>query len=299
MSVRNHGLVLGLGLCLFMLGCSKSTTPLPTQQLIVTTSISPLADLIRQVGGDKVNVVNLVPAGNDPHEYEPKPADVRQVAKSSVFFANGVGEELYLNKLVQNAGNSKLRTVVLADGLTILGRGPNTVGNPHLWLDVQNAEKYIEKIRLTLDELSPNNKTYFDQNAQAYLNQLQQLDTWIETQITTIPAENRQMLVFHDAWPYFAKRYGIRLLRPVVQNGEAEPSAKDYAQILELIKQNHVRAIFGEVGFNPKLVQQLATDSGVNYIGNLHDDTLGITADSNSYLAIMKTNTNAIVAALR
>lgn len=287
-----------MAIILWSTGCTQQSHP-SSSQIIVTTSISPLADLIQQVGGDKVTVTNLVPPGADPHDYEPKPEDVRKVAESQLFFANGVGEELYLNKIIQNSGNPQLHTIILSDGLPLLGKENGGEGNPHLWLDVKNSEAYAEKIRTALDEIRPANKAYFDQRTKNYLSQLKKLDNWIQAQINTIPPENRKMLVFHDAWPYFAKRYGLTLLRPVVYNVEAEPSAKDYAQLLGLIRQQHIKAIFGEAGFNPKLIQQLAYDTGIKYVGNLYDDTLGNTSGATSYIDMMKSDTQAIVAALR
>ena len=284
---------------LLLNGCSSQAPTSSVQPMVVSTSISPLADLIRQVGGDKVKVINLVPAGSDPHEYEPKPADVRQVTASSLFFANGIGEELYLNKVISNAANPKLRTVILSDGLTILGKEQGGLGNPHLWLDVQNAKLYIGKIRDALSETYPDQKAYFTQNATTYLAQLTQLDQWIQAQISTLPPEDRKMVVLHDAWVYYAKRYGLTFVQPLLHTGEAEPSAKDYADLINLVRQQKVRAVFSEAGFNPKLAQQLASETGVKYIDSLHDDTLGDTPDNNSYLAMMKSNTNAIVAALK
>jgi len=292
-------LILSLLFLLSTAGCAPQNQTVASTGLIVATSISPIADLIRQVGGDRVKVINLVPTGSDPHNFEPKPEDLRQVATAKVFFANGVGEEAYIDKLLQNVGNSNLRKVVLSDGLPILQQENGNPGNPHLWLDVRNAEQYVARIRDTLSEISPANKSYFQQNASAYLAKLDELDRWIASQVATIPAEARLMVVFHDAWPYYANRYGLTILSPVVHNNEAEPSAREYADLTNLIREKHVRAVFGEAGFNPKLVQRLASDTGVKYVGNLYDDTLGNSPENNSYLAMMRSNTEAIVAALR
>jgi ABC-type metal ion transport system, periplasmic component/surface adhesin len=296
---RFYLIALVLLVSLLLSGCSSSEPTTSVQQMTVVTSISPLADLIRQVGGDKVKVINLVPAGSDPHEFEPKPADVREVAASSLFFANGVGEELYLDKVVSNAANPNLHTVILSDGLTILGKDQGGTGNPHLWLDVQNAKQYVEKIQKALSETYPSYKSYFAQNAASYLTELTQLDQWIQAQISTIPEASRKMVVLHDAWSYYAKRYGLTFVQPLLHTGEAEPSAKDYAELINLVREQKVRAIFSEAGFNPKLAQQLASETGVKFIDSLHDDTLGDTPDTNSYVAIMKSNTNAIVSALK
>ncbi|MDP4126772.1 MAG: metal ABC transporter substrate-binding protein [Bacillota bacterium] len=284
---------------LLLNGCNSPAPTASVQQMTVVTSISPLADLIRQVGGNKVKVINLVPAGSDPHEYEPKPTDVRDVAASSLFFANGVGEELYLDKVIKNAANSNLHTVILSDGLTIMGKEQGGLGNPHLWLDVQNAKKYVEKIQAALSQTYPDYKSYFSQNAASYLSELTQLDQWINTQIMTIPTDARKMVVLHDAWSYYAKRYGLSFVQPLLHTGEAEPSAKDYAELINIVREQKVRAVFSEAGFNPKLAQQLASETGVKFIDSLHDDTLGDTPDTNSYIGIMKSNTNSIVSALK
>ncbi|MGC7872358.1 metal ABC transporter substrate-binding protein [Desulfosporosinus sp. SYSU MS00001] len=284
---------------LLVSGCSTQAPTVSTQPKTVVTSISPIADLIKQVAGDKVNVINLVPAGSDPHEFEPKPSDVRQVAASSIFFANGVGEEVYLNKVISNAGNPNLRTVVLSNGLTILGKDQGGEGNPHLWLDVQNAKHYVETIRDQLSQTYPEDKQYFTQNAAAYLTKLTELDQWIRSQVSSLPPESRKMVVLHDAWSYYAKQYGLTFVQPLLHTGEAEPSAKEYADLIQLIHAQKIHAVFSEAGFNPKLAQQLASETGVKFINNLHDDTLGDTPDSNSYIAMMKTNTTVIVSALK
>lgn len=280
-------------------GCASEKPVSPLNQKLVLTSISPLADLIKQVGGDKIQVVNLVPPGTDPHDFEPKPEAVRQVATAKLFLANGVGEEYYLEKLVKNAGNPSLRTVTLAEGLPILGQEGGSLGNPHLWLDVQNAEVYVEKIRDALIEAYPEDKETFEKNAQAYLGELKVLDQWINDQILTLPIESRKIIVFHDAWSYYANRYGLTVLAPVVRSGQSEPSAKEYAEIIQMIRQYKVKAVFGEVGFNPKLMHQLANETGVKVVDDLYDDTLGNTPETNSYINVMKYNTNALVSALK
>lgn len=309
-------------LAFILVACSGEQQVSYFNQRIVATSISPLADLIKQVGGEKVQVISLVPTGSDPHTYEPTPDAVRHLSTASIFFANGVGQEYYLEKLVENSQNPELRTVILADGLELLGsqdESPNheeaahlekdphftgdghnhSNGNPHLWLSVKNTQAYVEKIRDTLIEMYPEDKETFTANAKKYLQELEALDQWIQEQINLIPEENRNIIVYHDAWTYYTDRYGLSVVRPIVYAEESEPSAKDYAQLLELIKKNNIKAIFGEVGFNTKLVQHLATEAGVKIVGDLYNDTLGNTPETDSYIDIMKHNTNAFVTALK
>lgn len=288
-----------IALTLILSGCTTQQPTSSANQKLVLTSISPLADIIKQVGGDSIQVVNLVPAGTDPHEYEPNPDAIRQVASAQVFFANGIGQEQYLTKLVNNAGNPSLKTVVLSEGLPILDKGPDSLGNPHLWLDVQNTKQYVTTIRDALIEAYPSEKETFSQNALAYQKELDSLDQWIHDQISTIPEESRKIVVFHDAWTYFANRYGLTVLTPVVRSGESEPSAKEYAEIIQLIQNQKVKAVFGEVGFNPKLIYQLANETGVKVVDDLYDDTLGDTPETESYIKVMQYNTESLVSALK
>jgi len=313
--------VLGMALMLiFFTGCATQrleSAPTSTkEQKIVITSISPLADLIKNVGGDAVQVVSLVPPGSDPHTYEPTPEAIRQVAKAQVLFANGVGQETYLEKLIANSQNKDLRTVILAEGLPILGieedhaaeaekhvegdGHDHSQGNPHLWLDVKNAQSYVEKIRDVLSETYPQDQAVFEANAAKYLQELESLDRWIREEIKSLPEENRKLIVYHDAWAYYAQAYGLTVLKPVVRGGEeAEPSAKDYAELIELIRRHNIKAVFGEVGFNPKLLYQLAQETNVQVVEDLYNDTLGVTPDTDSYIEMMQHNTKAIVSALK
>ncbi|SHN82519.1 metal ABC transporter substrate-binding protein [Desulfitobacterium chlororespirans] len=314
-------------LAFFATGCSAEKPVSTMNQKVVITSISPLADLIKNVGGESIQVISLVPTGSDPHTYEPTPEAVRQVTGAKLFFANGVGQEAYLEKLITNSQNKDLRTVILADGLNILGikdhhdehesdheeegahdedeihregdGHDHSQGNPHLWLDVKNAQHYVEHIRDALIETYPQDQESFKANAENYLRELEALDQWIQEQILTIPQENRNLIVYHDAWVYYTERYGLTVLRPVVHGDESEPSAKDYAQLIELIKEHQVKAIFGEVGFNTKLVLQLAQETGIKVVEDLYNDTLGVTPETDSYIEIMKHNTTAIVTALK
>lgn len=299
--------LLPLVLVLTLSGCSSNPEQavLPAQTgsaILAVTSISPLADLIKNVGGDKVKAVPLIKPGNDPHDYEPNPEDVKLLSSAQLFFANGAGEEPYLERLVRNSGSPNLKTVTLSDGLEILGKGGDarnpSAGNPHFWLDAQHAKAYVTKIRDTLSQVSPQNKEYFAANADKYLEELDNLDKTISAKINSIPLSNRKMVVFHDAFLYFAKRYGLEF-KSVVKNSDAEPSAKEYAELIAYIKEQKVKAVFGEAGFNPKLVKQLAQDTGATFVDNLYDDTVSEGAQADTYIKMMQMNVETIVNALK
>ncbi|MDI3328559.1 MAG: metal ABC transporter substrate-binding protein [Alicyclobacillaceae bacterium] len=264
-------------------------------KVAVVTSITPLADMIRQVGGDRVAVTALVAPGTDPHDFAPKPSDIRAVAGAKVFIANGLGEETYLEKLIQSSGRSDLKVVVLSDGLQALGGGEEGQ-NPHMWLAPSYAIRYVEKIRDTLAQVDPAGATGYQERAKAYIDRLRELDAWIREQIAQIPPDRRTMVVFHDAWPYFCREYGLDYIY-LVSSEQAEPSAQEYAKILTAVKERRVPAVFGEEGFNPKLVQRLAADAGVRFVDGLLDDTVG-GAGADTYIDMMKFDVQLIVGAL-
>jgi ABC-type Zn uptake system ZnuABC Zn-binding protein ZnuA len=271
-------------------------------QLKLATSIRPLADLIQNVGGDRVDVLALVPPGGEPEEYDPTPADAAAVGKARVFFANGLGLETYLTGLVESAGGSELEVVTLSEGLPTIasfGQGAEAGGNPHLWLDPQNAIRYVEVIRQTLDRIDPASAALYDANAAAYTTKLQQLDASIEQQVGTVPAERRVLVTTHDAYPYFAQRYGFSYLAVISANPGSDPSAQEYAQLVNTVKANRVPAVFGEAGFSERMISQLAADTGAAFVGDLFTDTLSEAAPTNTYIGAMAYNADTIVSALR
>ncbi|HZW81847.1 MAG TPA: metal ABC transporter substrate-binding protein [Candidatus Deferrimicrobium sp.] len=302
--------IIAIMLCLLLVGCStgspkdKPVNSGKSSSINVVTSITPLADIITNIGGDKVQVSALIKPGNDPHDYEPTPEDAKKLSAAAVFFANGVGEEPYLTKLVKNAGAPNTKIVTLSDGLEIIGKGSTDSdyaqsGNPHLWLDVKNVQAYAKKIRDTLSLAAPEDSAYFSANADKYLGELEQLDKDITAKIQSIPPADRRMIVFHDAWPYFTKRYGLQNLKPVVKHSDSEPSAKEYAELITYIKEQKVKAVFAEAGFNPKLVKQLAQDTGVAFVNNLYDDTVAENGPATTYIKMMEVNADTIVKALK
>jgi manganese/iron transport system substrate-binding protein len=275
---------------------SQSTT------LDLATSIRPIADLVQNVGGDRVSVVALVPPGGEPEDYDPTPADAAAISRARVFFANGLGLETYLGNLAQAVGNPQLEVVTLADGLPTIagfGQGTDAGGNPHLWLDPQNASHYVDVVQQTLDRIDPQNAATYDANAVAYKAKLQQLDAAIQQQVGALPPERRVLVTTHDAYPYFAQRYGFTYLAVISANPDAEPSAQEYAALVKTVQAQQVKAVFGEAGFSERTIAQLASDTGATFVGNLYTDTLSADSPANTYLGAMQYNADTIVNALR
>jgi ABC-type Zn uptake system ZnuABC Zn-binding protein ZnuA len=219
-----------------------------------------------------------------------------------VFFANGLGLEDFLDRLIESTGNPQLEVVTLSDGLPTLtgfGQGADEGGNPHLWLDPQNAIAYVDTIQKTLSRVDPANAATYQANAATYTGQLKQLDAAIQQQVSTLAPEQRVLVTTHDAYPYFAQRYGFRYLAVINANPDADPSAQEYAALVKAVKDNKVKAVFGEAGFSEQFISQLAADTGATFVGDLFTDTLSEDPPTNTYIGAMTYNADTIVDALK
>ncbi|MBI3122405.1 MAG: zinc ABC transporter substrate-binding protein, partial [candidate division NC10 bacterium] len=232
------------------------------------------------------------------HTYQPTPNDIKAVAQAGIVFYNGAHLEEWIDDTIRSAGKQDLPIVVLSHGLPTIAETGNQP-NPHLWLDVANAKAYVEKIRDALAKVDGTNAGYYADRAKTYLAQLDELDTWIQAEVEKIPKARRKLVTFHDAFPYFARRYGFSLHGVVVASPGKEPTARDLTLLARRIKREEVPAVFAEAQFNPKAMEVLARDVGVKVITNLYNDSLSSGPEANSYIALMKHNVTQIVKALR
>lgn len=268
---------------------------------VIVTSTTVLADLIRQVAGDSAEVISLVPAGANPYEFEPSPRDAATLAKATVFFANGLQYEAFSRKLLEEA-SPKPRVVTLSDGQKVR---QSTIDhddhghlfqNPYVYLDVRGASAYVERVRDTLVAIDPPNEAAYRSRAAAYLTELGDLDDWIAAEVARLPQPRRILLKDHDSFLYYAARYGfVSLAASYEGTKEATPSAAHYAALLRQVRQFKAPVAFGEEGFSSKLLQQLASDTGIRFVPGLYAVTLGTTAETDSYLKMMRWNTRLIV----
>jgi ABC-type Zn uptake system ZnuABC Zn-binding protein ZnuA len=295
--------ILALVACLAACGGGATATPgAPTGgQLVVVTTTTVFADMIRQVGGPSVTVTSLVPKGGDVHTFEPKPADVQMVATARLLVMNGLGLDDWLEKTITNAavaGTPVIKLGVDLPGVTLLpGEDPGTQ-NPHLWMDVKYGETYVDRIAAALKQADPTDAAGFDSRASTYKTRLEALDASIRTRIATIPAANLKLVTFHDAFPYFAREYGITIVGVAVEAPGQDPSAAYTAQLIDAIKASGVKAIFSESQFPAKLVDQLAAETGTKVVANLYDDSLG-DPPVDSYEAVISWDVDQLVTALR
>jgi zinc transport system substrate-binding protein len=287
-----------LSLVLFGLtACAGGANPSPArdEKLLVAASIAPLADFARQVGGDHVGVITLVPPGASPHTFEPIPSQVAQMARARVLVLNGVGLEYWADRLVEGVDNPKLAVVDTSQGIDILERdGDRPGGNPHIWLDPQNAIVQVGHIRDALIRADPAHADDYRANAERYINDLRTLDQEIADEVATW--SNREFIAFHPAWVYFARRYGLKQAAVIEVAPGREPSPAEVARIIETAKRIGAKAIFAEPQFSAKAAQTLAEETGTQV---LFLDPLGSSLRDPCYLNLMRYNVDQMANALR
>ena len=282
----------------YLTGCGSPATDSGTTAPVILTSTTFLADIARNIAGERVEVDSLLPIGTDPHSYQPTPQDVAKITQSTLLIINGADYEHFLEPLLENAGGE--RTIIEASA----GIGPKEEAqgvDPHLWLDPNNVILYVENIREGLTHFDPDGAAVYQSNADEYMRQLAELDAWIVVQVDQIPAEKRLLVTNHEALGYFAERYGFIVVGTVVESfsSDASPSAKQMADLIDQIKASGAPAIFLDAGDNTSLAQQIADETGVRVVTELHLESLTDGAPAATYLDMMKNNVMQIVNALK
>ncbi|MBO8142046.1 MAG: zinc ABC transporter substrate-binding protein [Firmicutes bacterium] len=278
------------------IGASPAGDPL---RVVATNGV--LADLAAQVGGSRVQVTSLVPAGSDPHTWEPSPRDAQAIATADVIIYNGLGLEPWLPRLLQGAAQPATAVIQLAEGIEPIAGLHFDVhnheeGNPHLWLDVTRAMHYVRRIENALIEADPQGARHYRALARAYLDELEELDRWFQEQVSQIPPERRVLVTYHDAFAYMARRYGFEVAGVLVPSPDREPAASNMVHLVQLLRERRIPAVFVEPQIDPAVAQALAREAGVR-VAVLYTDSL--TADVPTYVAMMRANARALVEALR
>jgi len=298
---------IAFGCVLLMLaGCSTlsatSTSVTPgTPRVLAVESF--LADIARNVAGDRLVVESLLPPDVAAHAYQAAPRDIIRVARCDVLILNGGGIETFAQTLLQNAGNHPL-VITASSGLTPRqspGSG-DPQGDPHFWLDPNNAITYVTNIRDGFIQADPQGKQVYTDNAAAYILNLQALDAWIRTQVALIPAGRRQLVTNHDSLGYFADRYGFKVVGEIIPSfsDESAPSARQLAALIDAVRASQAQAIFLEAGANPNLAEQLAGETQAVIVTDLYTEFLSSKdGPAPTYLDMMKYNVTSIVNALK
>jgi ABC-type Zn uptake system ZnuABC Zn-binding protein ZnuA len=274
-------------------GCSHAPAREESSGTTVVATTSTIASLAAGVLGDPSRVRSLVPVGASPEDYQPAPQDIEAIHSATVLVENGANLEGWLQSDLDNAKNEKLAVVICSDGL------PVREGNPHLWMDPEFARVYVRKIRDALVTADPPNAATYKRNAAAYDAQLVALVARTRKKIATIPPLQRTMIIFHNAFLYYNARFGLRTVGVVEVNPGAEPSPQHIAEIVTLARASHVRAVFAEPEYSPKLVQALAQSAGIKTVENLYDDSVGTDPKVANYIGMIDYDTETIVNALK
>ena len=289
----------------FLVGCGGNSTATQASSLPRVLAVeSFLGDIAQNVAGDRLTVEILIPLGVDPHAYQPTPRDAARVTDADVLILNGAGLESFLDSLLQNSGGAHQTVIKAADGLTPLPdpSGEHPEGDPHFWLDPNNVIKYVENIRDGLSLADPAGATVYATNANAYISGMNALDTWIKSQVQSVPTARRQLVTNHETFGYFAARYGFTIVGAIVPSisSGAAPSAQELAGLIDTIRTSGAPAIFLETGSNLQLADQIASETGVKVVTGLYTHSLSAAdGPAATYIDMMKYDVTTIVDALK
>jgi ABC-type Zn uptake system ZnuABC Zn-binding protein ZnuA len=291
-ALRRVLLVPAAAAALLLAGCGADTGPAKPGQIKVVATTTQIGDFARAVGGDRAKVVQLLRPNTDPHDYEPRPYDVLSTADAAVVFENGDHLDRWMGNVVKQAGTD---AAIVDLGARVPVRA---AGDPHWWHDPRNAEAAVALIRDALTKANPAAKRVYAGNADAYLAKLRALDRGIAACMNRVPKAQRKLVTDHDAFGYFARRYGIDVVGAVIpsQTTQAQSSARDVARLTALIRREHVKAVFPESSINAKLAQAIARQTGAVSSLELYGDTLGPKDSSGAtYLTMERANADAMV----
>lgn len=292
-------------LIILIAGCGSSGSGDNTGKLNIVATTTQLGDIVGQVGGDAVDVHQLLQPNTDPHEYEPRPDDVTATANAKIVFESGDGLDTWMDTVVSESGGDP-QTVVVGDSVPtrLAGEAEGDEASefdPHWWHDPENVEAAIPVIRDSLVKADPARKAAFEKNAAAYLSKVRTLDVGIRRCFSKIPVGDRKLVTSHDAFGYFANRYDVKVIGAVIpsQTTQAQPSAGELSDLSALVRKEGVKAIFPESSINPKLEEALAAQTGADAGYTLYGDTLGPSGSSgDTYLKMEAANADAMLQGL-
>lgn len=263
---------------------ANTTEASSTRKLNVVTSVSPLTNIIKNIGGNKINLTGLVPEAVNSHTFELVPSDIAKVNGADLVIIDGLGLETSIEDVAKEAHGKNPRMEILKLGDNTLSPDqwvfdfsfPKENGdpNPHLWLNVVHAMKFANLTREKLTEMDPQNVRYYSDNTDRYISLLKKLDEGILQAVQTVPPQNRKLLTFHDSWAYFATRYGMTVIGAVQPSDFGEPTPQEVARMIDQIRSEKVPAIFASEVFPSGVVNQVAKEGNVKVVETLSDDDL-------------------------
>lgn len=269
------------------------------EKLQVVTSFSILADMTRQVGGEHIQITNLVGPDADAHTYEPTPDDAKALLKARLIIKNGLGFEPWLDRLVTS---TETKTPVISASRGVIPRtldeDGDSIPDPHAWHNLANSELYVSNISKALIAADPAHKADYERNSQAYLKQIYRLLAKAKAKLGSLPPGNRRIVTSHDAFGYLGQAYGIDFMAPQGLSTEREPSAAEVAALITQIRQAKVKALFMENIKDARLLKQIAEESGAHIGGTLYSDALATEGPASTFVGLFEYNLNTLYKAL-
>lgn len=271
----------------------------------VVVSIYPLRDIVKQIGGDKLNVDFIVPAGASPHTFEPVPSDMIKISRARVLVIIGAGFEFWADKAIRSAGRKDLKVIVLSKGMALIhdeySEGGakshrHEVADPHIWLDPLLTIEMVNKIKSVLVEMDGKNRAYYEERAEAFKRDLNALHLRIVESVRHF--RTREYVTFHPAWNYFSKRYGLKVIGVIEESPGKEASPRHIARIVEYIRKSGAGVVFAEPQFSPKTARVIAKEAGAKV---LFLDPLGgpDIRGRETYISLMEYNLMTLEEAMR
>ncbi len=287
--------------------CGAALAP-ANGKLNVVATVSPVTNIIYNIGGDRINLTGIVPEGVNSHTFEPAPSDARKLAAADLIFANGLSLEEPTLKLAEANKKAGAELIMLGeqtispDEYVYDFSFPKEAGspNPHLWPNPMNGLRYAEIARDALARRDPANAEYYQSNYDAFKTRIEALDKAVMAAIASIPEENRKLLTYHDSWAYFAPRYGMTVVGAIQPADFSEPSAKEVGDLIAQLRRENVQAIFGSEVFPSPVLEQIARETGAAYVDDLRDDDLpGKPGDADhSYIGLIVEDVRIMAEAL-
>jgi ABC-type Zn uptake system ZnuABC Zn-binding protein ZnuA len=281
-----------------LLGAACSTREPSGPAINVTTTLDVLAHWVRAVGGERVTVGSLLTGHEDPHNFEPRPSDVERIARAKLLVRVGLGLEEWLDGLVANASNPTLVVLDVADGADVIDAGAgheHDAGNPHVWLDPVVASAAVRRIAEELARLDPKGESLYTARAAAYAARLDSVTAVLQAEVATLP--DRRFIGFHDAWPYFNRRFGFEAVASIEPVPGQEPSARRLAELVEMVRRDQIRVNVTEPQLPSDLPATLARETGIKVV------TLSAlraeSASGDPYISLIEEDVRRLSAALR
>jgi ABC-type Zn uptake system ZnuABC Zn-binding protein ZnuA len=255
----------------------KAATLASGEKLRVVATTVQVTALAREVGGDRIELRGIVPAGADAHEFEPIASDLAAIEQAHLILRNGIGLDDWLDGALKAGKKASTATVTTGVKVRQLDEDGKKIDDPHVWHNPDNAKLMTDNVAAALAKADPPNKDYYEARARSYDAKLDDTKRQVQAMLNEIPADSRKLVTNHDSLHYFADAFGLTIVGAVIPSvsTDAEPSAKEASGLLETIRKQKVKAIFAESSVNPALARSLARDANVKVIDDLYGDSLG------------------------